>query len=74
MKMPIEIVNDKKVAYTQFGKVKKEFDVIEEPIPHCFIETQTRLRGWYQDSRKAVAQSRCCTPKTQAPRLRLITQ
>jgi DNA repair photolyase len=54
MKMPIEIVNDKKVAYTQFGKVKKEFDVIEEPIPHCFIETQTRLRGWYQDSRKAV--------------------
>lgn len=61
--MPIEIVNGKQQAYTKFGKTKKEYDIINEPVPHCIIDTQTNIRGWYQNSNKTteVTKPRTCS-------------
>ena len=42
-----------------FGKVTKEFPVIEKPVPHAVIDTVTHVRGWYQD--KDADKPRTCT-------------
>lgn len=50
---------NKRVVSAVFGKVTKNFEVIESPIPHCFIDSKTSLRGWYQD--KDADKPRTCT-------------
>jgi DNA repair photolyase len=46
-------------AVAVFGKVKKEFDIIEKPLPHFLIDTTTHVRGWYQN--KEAKKPRTCT-------------
>ena len=63
-KTPVVVKDDAVGSATRkasviFGKVTREYDVIEDPQPHFIIETDTHVRGWYQD--KAADKPRTCT-------------
>lgn len=32
----------------RFGKVDKEFDVIEKPVPHILVDSKKEMHGWYR--------------------------